>query len=268
MAAASCSAGGYIRSLCGRTAARTAAQLLAVLVLCVLPVQAQARRFVVVLDAAHGGADTGAVLSAAGTAGGQSGDRQTLEKQTLSKQTLEKEMTLAMSQQLRALLVARGFTVVETRENDQLVDADARAVAANRAHADACLTLHATEAGTGVHLFVSSLGQLQPTLLMPWKTVQAGWVQSSLKLSSALHASLTATANGSGSDAEIPVTLGRTSLPAIDSMACPAVAVEVAPWHGGAGSEVVDVTDQDYRTRVLQALAAGLLSWRSEAGQP
>ncbi len=246
--------------------------------LCVLPVPAQARRFVVVLDAAHGGADTGAVLSAAGTAGGQSGDRQALEKQTLDKQalekqtldkqTLEKEMTLAMSQQLRALLVARGFTVVETRENDQLVDADARAVAANRAHADACLTLHATEAGTGVHLFVSSLGQLQPTLLMPWKTVQAGWVQSSLKLSSALHASLTATGNGSGSDVEIPVTMGRTSLPAIDSMACPAVAVEVAPWHGGAGSEVVDVTDLDYRTRVLQAVAAGLLSWRSEAGQP
>ena len=258
MAAESSSLWGNIRSLCGRTAALTAVQVLAVLMLSMLPALAQARRFVVVLDAAHGGADTGAVLSAAGTPGGQSGDRQTLEK----------EMTLAMSQQLRALLVARGFTVVETREDDQLVDADARAVAANRAHADACLTLHATEAGTGVHLFVSSLGQLQPTLLMPWKTVQAGWVQSSLKLSSALHASLSATGNASGSDAEIPVTMGRTSLPAIDSMACPAVAVEVAPWHGTAGSEVMDVTDTDYRTRVLQALAAGLLSWRSEAGQP
>ena len=233
--------------------------MLAVLMLFVLPIQAQARRFVVVLDAAHGGTDTGAVLSSASRiTNGQGGERQTLEK----------ELTLEMSQQLRALLVARGFTVVVTREGDQWVDADARAMAANRAHADACLTLHATEAGTGVHLFVSSLGQLQPALMMPWKTAQAGWVQSSLKFSSALHASLSAIGNESGSAAEIPVTLGRTSLPTIDSMACPAVAVEVAPLHGRAGGVVTDVTDVDYRTRVLQALAAGLLSWRSEAGQP
>ena len=259
MAGALLNSGGDTRSLRGWTAARKAAPILAVLTLCVLPVQAQARRFIVLLDAAHGGADTGAVLSSdSGTTGSQGGGRQTLEK----------ELTLEMSQQLRALLVARGFTVVETRESDQWVDADARAMAANRAHADACLTLHATEAGTGVHLFVSSLGQVQPTLMMPWKTAQAGWVQSSLKLSSALHASLSATGNESGSAAAIPVTLGRTSLPAIDSMACPAVAVEVAPLHGGTGSEATDVTDVDYRTRVLQALAAGLLSWRSEAGQP
>jgi N-acetylmuramoyl-L-alanine amidase len=96
---------------------------------------APANRFVVVLDAAHGGDDLGAGL------GGQP----------------EKAYTLALSVRLRSLLMARGFTVVTTRESDATVDADHRAEIANHAGAQACLSLHATESGSGAHLFVSSL---------------------------------------------------------------------------------------------------------------
>ena len=78
-------------------------------------------RFVVVLDAAHGGDDPGARLS-----NGQQ----------------EKAYTLALSVRLRSLLMARGIAVVTTRESDTTVDADRRAEIANHANAQACLSLH------------------------------------------------------------------------------------------------------------------------------
>ena len=76
-----------------------------------------APRFVVVLDAAHGGDDPGARL------GNQS----------------EKDYTLALSVKLRSLLMARGISVVTTRESGTDVDAERRAEIANRANAAACL---------------------------------------------------------------------------------------------------------------------------------
>lgn len=223
---------------------------------------AAARRFVVVVDAAHGGADGGAALAGAGAAGAGNGTADG----GMAAGTQEKDVTLQMSQALRALLVARGFAVVETRTGDVAMDGDARATVANRATAQACVVLHATEAGAGVHLFVSSLAPGQRAMLMPWKTAQAAWVAESLKLSSALNGALSAMGRDDG--AGIPVTMGRTTLPGIDSMACPAVAVEVAPLRDGARRVVSDVTDREYETRVMQAVAAALLEWRGEAGEP
>lgn len=220
-----------------------------------------ARRFVVVVDAAHGGADNGAAL----TTGAESADVPQAGG-VAPAAAQEKDVTLAMSQTLRALLVARGFAVVETRSGDVAMDGDARATIANRAAAGACVVLHATEAGSGVHLFVSSLAPATRPLLMPWKTVQAGWVAESLKLSSVLNQALGAAGKEDG--AAIPVTMGRTTLPGIDSMACPAVAVEVAPLRDGARRVTSDVTNGEYATRVMQAVAAALLEWREQAGEP
>ena len=104
-----------------------------------------APRFVVVLDAAHGGDDAGARL----------GDE------------AEKAYTLVLSIKLRSLLTARGFAVVTTRESDATVDPDRRAEIANHANAQACLSLHAAESGSGVHLFVSSLAPSQGGGLLP-----------------------------------------------------------------------------------------------------
>lgn len=209
------------------------------------------QRVTIVLDAAHGGMDSGAALGAdAATA------------------TPEKVVTLALSQRLRALLTARGFAVVETRQSDAALDQDARATVANRARAVACLVLHATNAGSGVHLFVSSLAPMQPQLMMPWKTAQAAQVTNSLKLGSTLSSALGAAGRDEDSALAIPTTLGRTTLPGIDSMNCPAVAVELAPLRDKDGKVTSEVTDADYQTRVLNALAAALLEWRSGAGAP
>lgn len=209
------------------------------------------QRMTIVLDAAHGGEDSGAALGAdAATA------------------TPEKVVTLALSQRLRALLAARGFAVVETRQADVALDQDGRATAANRARAAACIVLHATDAGSGVHLFVSSLAPMQPQLMMPWKTAQAAQVTHSLKLGNVIQAALSAAGQDEDSALAIPTTLGRTTLPGIDSMNCPAVAVELAPLRDKAGKVTSAVTDADYQARVLNALAAALLEWRSGAGAP
>lgn len=202
-------------------------------------------RFVVVLDPAHGGDDSGAEL--AGPAG---------------EADAEKDFTLALGVRLRSLLAARGIQVATTRESDLALTADQRAQIANHAAAQACLVLHGTAAGTGVHLFLSSLPPVQPTRFAPWKTAQASWVARSLALAGVLNSALL--------HAGATVTLGRTALTTVDSMACPAVAVEVAPESPAKSpsGKPSGLNDPAYQARIADALVAGLLEWREEERQP
>ncbi|HUX46217.1 MAG TPA: N-acetylmuramoyl-L-alanine amidase [Terracidiphilus sp.] len=196
-------------------------------------------RFVVVLDAAHGGSDPGAAL-----ASGQP----------------EKVVTLALSVRLRSLLAARGIPVVTTRESDVALDPDQRAAIANRANAQVCLILHATESGSGIHLFTSSLAPAPTQRFLPWKTAQSAFVSRSTALAGALNSALL--------HASLNVTLGRASLPGLDSMTCPALAVEVAPQRGSDNSILAEPDNPDYQAQVASALASAILDWRSEPRQP
>lgn len=201
--------------------------------------QATGTRYVVVLDAAHGGDDTGGHLN----------DGQ-----------FEKAATLALSVRLRSLLAARGIAVVTTRESDQSINPDGRAEIANRAMAQACLSLHVAETGSGVHLYASNLAPTPVVRFMPWKTAQSGWVTRSLALMGVLNSALL--------HGGIGVTLGRTALPGIDSMACPAVAIELAPERDSDNKTTAEPDDPDYQAKVAGILAAALLEWRVEARQP
>lgn len=192
-------------------------------------------RFVVVLDAAHGGDDTGGRLS----------DNQ-----------LEKALNLALSVRLRSLLGARGIQVVTTRESDATLEPNRRAEIANHAQAQACLILHASESGSGAHLYASSLSPASPTRFAAWKTAQAAWVTRSLALEGVLNSALL--------QAGMSVTLGRTSLPDMDSMTCPAVAVEIAPELGQDKKVIAGLEDAEYQARVAAAVAAALVQWRTE----
>jgi len=225
----------------------------------------EAGRFVVVVDAAHGGDDSGAQLAGS---------------------VAERTVTLAMNVRLRSLLSARGVRVVTTREENVNMDGDARAQVANHAGAAACISIHATEAGAGVHLFVSSLAAGAagggPVRFLAWKTAQAGFVTRSLRLASVVNSALEHSSGldaGSGSEAgnvAIPVTVARTPLPGVDSMACPAVAIEVAPLRGADHRVLTEVTDARYQAQITAVLAAALLEWRTDgetgaergAGQP
>jgi len=202
---------------------------------------APSARFVVVLDAAHGGDDFGGRLNG----------------------EAEKNFTLALSVRLRSLLAARGVQVVTTRESDTTIDLNRRAELANHANAQACLSLHATESGFGAHLFVSSLAPAQPARFAAWKTAQAAWVTRSLALAGTLNSALL--------HAGMTVSLARTALPAVDSMTCPAVVVEIAPESAQARDSGQQnqgtLDDPGYQARVAEALAAALLEWRTE-GRP
>jgi N-acetylmuramoyl-L-alanine amidase len=196
-------------------------------------------RFVVVIDAAHGGDDPGGRLNG----------------------TDEKTLTLALSVRLRSLLAARGIQVVTTRESDATIDPNRRAELANHANAQACLSLHAAQSGSGAHLFVSSLSPAQPTRIAAWKTAQAAWVTRSLALAGTLNSALL--------HAGLTVTMARTTLPTVDSMTCPAVAIEIAPETPqlrDSGQQTPGALDDpNYQARIAEALAAALLEWRTEA---
>lgn len=208
------------------------------------PSAAPIPRFVVVIDAAHGGDDTGSHLDS-----GQ----------------LEKSANLALSVRLRSLLSARGIQVITTRETDSSVALDQRATIANHANPAACLSLHASETGAGVHIFASSLPPVQPTRFMAWKTAQAAWVTRSLGLAGAVNSAL--------AHAGFTVTLGRIPLPGIESMTCPALAVEIGPRRDSDKKITAEPDNPDYQASVATALAAAVLEWRTdptrtEARQP
>jgi N-acetylmuramoyl-L-alanine amidase len=192
-----------------------------------------APRFAVVIDAAHGGADGGA---------------------RLSDHLLEKDLVLSLSVRLRSMLSAHGIAVTTTRESDSASTALNRAETANHVGAAACITLHATTSGSGVHLFTASLTPVPMTRFLPWETAQGAYAEQSLRLSSEFDSAMTHT--------EIPVTLGRTALQPLDSFTCPAVVVEISPLSGTA--HVTALSDPAYQDRIVAALAAAIEQWQRD----
>ena len=201
-------------------------------------------RTTVFLDPAHGGSDSGS---------------------RISDSILEKDITMSLAFKLRSLLAARGFTVVMTRDSDAATQADTpnpltlddRAGIANRAHPAACLLLHATAAGNGVHIYRSELEPIPNEVNeTPWLTAQAAWVTQSEKLQKLLGQALTR--------ARVPLVLSRASVRPVDSLTCPALVVELAP----KGSDSSSLTDERYQQHVAGAIAAALVFWQNQAQPP
>lgn len=202
------------------------------------PAQPTLNPNIVLLDPAHGGPDIGS---------------------TLSTDSLEKDATVAFAARLRTVLAARGFTVVLTHEaaSDQPTP-DQRAELANHSRAATCILLHASNGGHGVHLFTSSLTPISSlsaifessSTVLPWQSAQANSLQQSLtlsfELSDAMHA------------AKLPLVVGHVSIAPIDSMTCPAVVLELAPFNDAPA------TDSGYQQKVADAVAAALASWRTK----
>jgi N-acetylmuramoyl-L-alanine amidase len=172
----------------------------------------------------------------------------------LSSQLLEKDLVLALSVRLRSALNAHGIAVITSRESDILIPAVNRSELANHANASACIALHVTASGAGVHLFTSSLTDTPMTRFLPWDTAQGAYAAQSQRLSSEIDSAMTY--------ADIPVTLGRTALQTLDSLTCPAVAVEIAPLSSAKG--VTPVTDTEYQNRIIAAITAALEQWQKD----
>jgi N-acetylmuramoyl-L-alanine amidase len=207
------------------------------------PVTPYINRNIIVLDPAHGGEDNGATLN--------------------SQQ--EKNITLALSSNLKTLLTARGFTVVTTRDAElpataPLLTSDQRAGIANHVRPAACILLHATATGSGVHLFTSalepSLVPYEPSTAVLWETAQTFYLPQSRRLANDLGLALLR--------AKIPILLTRTSVRPLDNLTCPAIAVEVAPL-AKAGQKPTPSTDTFYQQRIADTLASAIQTWRDTA---
>ena len=200
------------------------------------PAQQPTPRTIILLDPAHGGPDPGAHLP---------------------NNLLEKDVTLAFATRLRALLSTSGFTVISTHETDPAVPfpTDQRAEIGNHAHPTACLILHATASGNGIHIVTSALAPNEledPHATIPWNSAQAASIPQSLDLANEIGLAL--------ERAKLPVILSRASLRPLDNLTCPAVAIEIAPLNPAA-----PVTDAAYQQSIAKAIAAAVGSWRSRA---
>ena len=200
-------------------------------------------RNLVVLDPAHGGRDNGAQLSS---------------------NAVEKDLTLAFAQKLRPALVAQGFTVVATRDSDPSdeLTTDERAGIANHVRPLVCIVIHATAAGNGVHVVSSSLAEVDSkpsSRALLWNRAQEPMVAMSLKLAN--EVGLTLETN------HLPVMLFRASVPPIDSLICPTIAIELAPLKGNSGKPMLP-SDSSYQQRVITAIADGIASFRTHNAPP
>lgn len=205
----------------------------------VRPPQPGSNPNVIVLDPAHGGPDAGANLGSAGA---------------------EKDLGLAFAGRLKTLLEAQQFTVVLTHDSaDQDPAPDQRAEITNKARPVACLILHATAVGHGIHLFTSALtapfyngDAAADTNITPWDSAQAPSIPRSLELTNELSTSL--------NSLRVPLVVSRVSVRPIDSLTCAAVAVEIAP--ASPGSSVADGT---YQQQVAESIVTALAFWRDHA---
>jgi len=226
------------------------------------------------LDPAHGGPDEGA---------------------RLSNGVLEKDVTLALANRIRTLLAGNNLSVLLAREADapphpapdppifadpsdpsspshpptptpaQTPTPDTRAGVANHVHPVACILLHATSSGNGVHIVTSALATPDtslplpyiPSRIIPWNSAQTDSLPQSLRLANEIGVAI--------ARANLPVHLSRASVKPIDSLLCPAVAVEIAPIAAAPPSAAVPVSDPAYQQRVAEAVATALLFWRGHA---
>ncbi|MEG9438314.1 N-acetylmuramoyl-L-alanine amidase [Edaphobacter sp. HDX4] len=194
-------------------------------------------RNLIVLDPAHGGPDSGAQLSSSAA---------------------EKDVTLSFAQKLRPALAAQGFTVMSTRDSDPSdeLTTDVRAGIANHVRPLACVILHATAAGSGIHIVTSTLTEPDSKSVSHaprWNEAQETAIGMSIKLANEIGLSL--------QENHIPVLLLRSSVPPIDNLICPAVAVEVAPMQ--STGKATPASDSAYQQRIATSVSAGIASFRT-----
>jgi len=188
--------------------------------------------FVVMLDAAHGGDDRGALLS----------DK--LE---------EKAVTLAFARRLRSELQNHGLSVVMLRDADVTIPVEQRAAMADAARVAVYLALHATSEGHGVRVYTAMLNSESgsPSGFLPWDTAQSRYVLGSLALADIAKAEL--------GKHEIPSSELPAPVQPLNHVASAAIAIELAP----SGTDVASVTASVYQQRIATALAEAIVVGRS-----
>lgn len=200
------------------------------------PAPTQPKKYVVVIDASHGGADRGEALSP-----------------TLA----EKDVTLALARRLRQELESRGITALVVRDSDVTMALDDRAAFANASHAAIYVVMHAASSGHGVRLYTAMLPYAVDEDRGPfrsWSTAQA----ASMALSQAVVVSVA----DSLEKIQLPVRKLTAPLRPLNNIVTAAMAVEVAP----SAADVSGLASPDYQQLIAGAVANGLVAVRAQLG--
>jgi N-acetylmuramoyl-L-alanine amidase len=196
-------------------------------------------RFLVIVDAAHGGDERGAALTAS---------------------LAEKDVTLALARRLRAELESRGVVTYLLRDSDATIPADQRAMAVNAAHAAIYVAIHAGTLGRGVRIYTTMISPASGAAgaFLPWETAQAGYVRESRLVAGEIVEAM------DKAPPDFPVSMMPAPVRPLNNIAGPALAVEVSPLNRNAES----LANVAYQQKVAVALAAAIAAVRPQETAP
>ena len=184
-------------------------------------------RFLVLIDPAHGGNDSGA---------------------SITPTLVEKDVVLALARRVQHDLQAQHIAAGLLRNSDVAIPLEQRATSVNAARPALYISIHAANTGRGVHVFTSMLPPTSETRnsFLPWDTAQAAYLDLSGVAAGSVAAELEAR--------KLPNTTLVAPLRPMNNIAAPAIAVELAP----PDEKVDDIADPEYQVKVAQAIAAGV----------
>jgi len=185
--------------------------------------------FMVMVDASHGGEESGAVLA---------------------DKLLEKDVTLGLARRLRLELLNRGIVTAMSRDSDLTLTAEQRAAMANSSRVAVFITVHAASQGTGVRLYTSLLppAETPPGPFLPWDTAQSAFLGASRVVTDAIKSEL--------DKREVPARELMAAVRPLNNIAAVAIAVEVAPASADLGSLTANNYQQAIASAVAEAVAA------------
>jgi N-acetylmuramoyl-L-alanine amidase len=190
-------------------------------------------RFLVLIDPAHGGTDSGA---------------------SITPSLVEKDVVLALAQRVQRELASHGIAAGMLRRSDIAIPLEQRATSVNAARPALYISLHAANTGRGVHVFTSLLpaANLQRGSFLPWDTAQAAYLDLSGVAAGSVAAEL--------ESRKLPNTTLVAPLRPMNNIAAPAIAVEIAP----PDDKVENIAGAEYQEQVAQSIAAGIAAIRSK----
>jgi N-acetylmuramoyl-L-alanine amidase len=209
------------------------------------PLFSRGGRYLVVIDASHGGDELGA---------------------TLSDKLSEKEVTLSLARRLRNELQARGIPTMMVRDNDATIPVDDRAATANAARPTVYIAVHAGSMGNGIRVYTSVLSGNENTErypgagvkvkagFLPWETAQAGSVQNSRTIALSLTEQL--------NQSKIRASWAPAPVRPLNNIASAAIALEIAPPDAKKDADYL--ANANYQQSVAIGVATALVNARGK----
>jgi N-acetylmuramoyl-L-alanine amidase len=191
----------------------------------------------IMIDPAHGGTESGAVLNPT---------------------ILEKDITLALARRLRLDLGTRGFIAELVRDSDVNLSTDDRAARANAAHPVLYVCLHATSESGGTGIYTAMLAENGETNgpFIDWNTAQFSFLPASRTAQQEIAEAM--------QKGGMPARSLSAPLRPLANVTSPALAIELAPTK----ADVSLLSASDFQQNVSTALANGIAQFLSASGAP